>query len=86
LRSIYGPVQDTNNEWRVRTKQEIETLMKEENIDRFIKSQRLAWYGHVNMMEDNKNVKATMKWNPIDRNHVEDPKLDGRMMQKRICV
>jgi hypothetical protein len=31
-------------------------------------------------MEDNKNVKAIMKWNPIDRNHVEDPKLDGRMM------
>jgi hypothetical protein len=32
LRSIYGPVQDTNNEWRVRTNQEIEALIKEENI------------------------------------------------------
>jgi hypothetical protein len=32
LRSIYGPVQDSNNERRVRTNQEIETLMKEENI------------------------------------------------------
>jgi hypothetical protein len=42
LRSIYGPVQDTNNEWRVRTNQEIEALIKEENIVRFIKSQRLA--------------------------------------------
>jgi hypothetical protein len=28
LRSIYGPVQDTNNEWRVRTNQEIEVLIK----------------------------------------------------------
>jgi hypothetical protein len=80
LRSIYGPVQDSNNEWRVRTNQEIEALMKEENIVRFMKSQRLARYGHVNRMEDNKNVKAIMKWNRIDRNHVEDPKLDGRMM------
>jgi hypothetical protein len=32
LRSIYGPVQHTNNEWRVRTNQETEALMKEENI------------------------------------------------------
>jgi hypothetical protein len=28
LRSIYGPVQDSNNEWRVRTNQEIEALTK----------------------------------------------------------
>jgi hypothetical protein len=26
LRSIYGPVQDSNNEWRVRPNQEIEDL------------------------------------------------------------
>jgi hypothetical protein len=32
LRSIYGPVQDTNNERRVRTNQEIEALIKQENI------------------------------------------------------
>jgi hypothetical protein len=32
LRSMYGPVQDPNNEWRVRTNQEIEALIKEENV------------------------------------------------------
>ena len=32
----------SNNELRVTTNQEIEALMKEENIIRFIKSQRLA--------------------------------------------
>jgi hypothetical protein len=41
---------------------------------RFIKSRRLAWYGHVNRMEDNKNVKAIMKWNPIDRKSRGRPK------------
>jgi hypothetical protein len=61
LRSKYEPVQDTNNEWRVRTNQGIEALVKEENIVRFIKFQRLAWYGHVNRMEDDKNAKAIMK-------------------------
>jgi hypothetical protein len=59
---------------RVRTNQEIEALIKEENIVRFIKSQRLAWYGYVNRMEDNKNVKAVMKWNPFDRRSRGRPK------------
>ena len=52
----------------------MEALMKGENIVRFIKSQRLAWYGHVNRMEDNKNVKAIMKWNPTDRRSRGRPK------------
>jgi hypothetical protein len=56
-----------SNEWRVRTNQEIEALMKEENIVRFIKSRRITWYGHVNRMEHNKNIEAIMKWNPTDR-------------------
>jgi hypothetical protein len=74
LRNIYGPVQDTNNEWRVRTNRKIETLIKEENIVRFIKSQRLACYGHVNTMEDTKNVKAIIQWNPFDRRSRGRPK------------
>ena len=32
LRSIYASVQDLNNDWRVRTNQEIQTLIKGENI------------------------------------------------------
>jgi hypothetical protein len=73
LRSIYGPVQETNKKWRVRTNQEIEALIKE-NIVQFIKSQRLAWYGHVNRTENNKNVKVIMKWNPTDRRSCGRPK------------
>jgi hypothetical protein len=48
--------------------------MKEENIVRFIKSQRLAWYGHVKRMEDNNNVRAIVKWNRIDRRLRGKPK------------
>jgi hypothetical protein len=55
-------------------KEEIITHIKEENIVRFIKSRRLAWYGHVNRREDNKNVKAIMKWNSIDRRSRGKPK------------
>ena len=44
----------------------METLLKE-YIVRFIKSQRLAWCGHISRMEDNRNVKAVVNWNPTDR-------------------
>ena len=71
LQHIYGPVQDLNNEWRVRTNQEIEALIKGENTVQFIKSQRLAWYGHINRMEDNRNVKAIMNWNPTEEEEEE---------------
>ena len=72
MRSIYGLVQSKIQ--TMNTNQEIEALMKEENTVRFIKSQRLAWHGHVNRMEDNKNVKAIMKWNPTDRRSRGRPK------------
>jgi hypothetical protein len=101
ITSFVNVYKERHNEWRVRTNQEIEALIKEENIVRFIKSQRLAWYGHVNTrwfkydrddlcvnkpqfvpvifeppcrMEENKNVKAIMKWNPIDRRSRGRPK------------
>jgi hypothetical protein len=51
----------------VGTNQDIETLIKGENIVRYIKSHRLVWCGHINRMEDKRNVKAIMNWNPIDK-------------------
>ena len=41
LRKIYGPTQNKDGTWRVKTNEELETLIKYENIVRFIKSQRL---------------------------------------------
>ena len=41
------------------------------------KISEFAFYDYVNRMEDNKNVKTIMKWNPI---HTWKTKLGGRMM------
>jgi hypothetical protein len=41
LEKIYGPTQDNDGKWRIKTNEELEILIKKENIVRFIKSQRL---------------------------------------------
>jgi hypothetical protein len=51
LRKIYGPVKE-NESWRLRQNDELETIIKGENIVRFIKCQRIRWLGHIERMQD----------------------------------
>jgi hypothetical protein len=57
---IYGPVME-NNIWRIRYNEEIHTLLKGEDIVRFIKSRRIRWLGYVERMEDNAVPKRMIK-------------------------
>jgi hypothetical protein len=50
-----------NNIWRIRHNEEINTLLKGEDIVRFMKSQRIRWLGHVERMEDNTTPKRMLK-------------------------
>ena len=51
LRKIYGPVKQ-NELWRIRRNDELEAIIKGENIVRFIKCQRIRWLGHIERMQD----------------------------------
>ena len=51
LRKIYGPVKE-NELWRIRRNNELEAIIKGENIARFIKCQRIRWLGHIERMQD----------------------------------
>ena len=57
LRKIYGPTQNNDGTWRIKTNEELETLIKKENIVRFIKSQRSRWAAHVMRMDTTRTVK-----------------------------
>jgi hypothetical protein len=46
IRRTYGPVMEINV-WRIKYNEELNTLLKGEDIVRFIKSQRIRWLGHV---------------------------------------
>jgi hypothetical protein len=65
LRRIYGPTKEKDVTWRIKTNEELDHLMKHNNIINQIKAQRLSWFGHVQRMSDNRMVKKICKWIPI---------------------
>jgi hypothetical protein len=46
FRAIYGPVKE-NKLWKIRRNDELEAIIKGENIFRFIKCQRIRWLDHI---------------------------------------
>jgi len=50
-RKIYGPVKEIEL-WRIGGNDELEVIIKGENIVRFIKWQRIRWVGHIERMQD----------------------------------
>ena len=56
LRRIFGPTKG-NQIWRIKTKEELDKLIKHKNIVNYIKAQRLSWFGHVQRMSDTITVK-----------------------------
>jgi len=64
LRRIFGPTQKANGEWRLKTYEELEKAINNENIVRYIKYIRLSWLGHVERMTNERVVKTIYKWKP----------------------
>jgi len=66
LRRIIGPTKE-NQIWRIKTNEELDKLIKHNNIVNYIKAQRLSWFGHVQRMPDTRIVKKIFKWNPLTK-------------------
>jgi hypothetical protein len=64
-RKIFGPTKEANGLWRIKTNEELDELIKRENITRFIKSQRLIWLGHVERIPNEREVTRIYKWKPL---------------------
>jgi hypothetical protein len=65
MRKIVGPVQNKDGSWRIRMNYELNELIGNVDIVRFIKSRRTAWLGHVMRMNDKTAPKRILKWKPI---------------------
>jgi hypothetical protein len=64
LRKIFGPVQNEDGSWRIRTNYELNELTENVDIVRFTKS-GIARLGHVMRMDDKRTHKKILEWKPI---------------------
>jgi hypothetical protein len=65
LEKIFCPVQSEDGSWRTVMNYELNELIENADIVRFIKSRRIAWLGHVMWMDDKRTPKGILEWKPI---------------------
>ena len=69
-----GPTRSDSGYWRIKTNQEINDILKGQNIIGFIKKQRLNWLGHVERMAKDNNVQKIKRWKPMSKRPIGRPK------------
>jgi hypothetical protein len=74
LRRIYGPTKESDGTWRIKSNEELNSLIGNKNIVNYIKAQRLAWFGHVHRMADNSMLKKVYEWSPALTRSIGRPK------------
>jgi hypothetical protein len=65
LRRIFGPTKERDGTWRTKTNDELDELIRHENIINYIKAQRLSWFGQLHRMPEKRMVKKVYKWEPM---------------------
>ena len=82
LRRIFGPKRnEVTRELRKLHNEELIDLYSSPNIVRVIKLRRMRWAGHVARMGE---MSGFWWGNPREREHLEDPGVDGRIILRRI--
>jgi hypothetical protein len=76
LRRVFSPLRDeVTGEWRKLHNEELNDLHSLPNIVRVVKSRRMKWAGHVARMGE-----GSLR----ERDHWEDPDVDGRIILRWI--
>jgi hypothetical protein len=64
LMTMYGQVKSPDAAWRLQNNEELDTIIRKQNIVRQIKAKRLGWFGHVQKMEEHQITRKITKWMP----------------------
>jgi hypothetical protein len=88
LRRMFGPKRDVvTGEWRKIHNEKLTDSYSSPNIDRLIKLRSMRWAGHVaHGGKRGGGGACTGFWwgNQSERDHVEDPGINGRIILRRI--
>jgi len=74
MRKICGPTRTEDGYWRIKTNQEINNILKGQNIIGFIKKPSLNWLGHVEHMAEDNTVQRIKRWKPTSKRPIGRPK------------
>jgi len=74
LGEIYGPTKE-NEQWRIKTNEELMTKYKAPDIENVIKIRRLEWLGHVVRMNETRSIKKIFEGNLEGRRGRGPPRL-----------
>jgi hypothetical protein len=75
MRKIFGPTRRDGGYWSTKTDQEINGILKGQNIFGFIKKQRLNWLGHVESVAEDNIVQMIKLWKPVSKRPIGRPKI-----------
>ena len=75
VKGICGSINGTDDKWRLRTDNELNTLIKNQNIRNHIGSLGIGWFGHMVRTDNQRLVNKAFKWKPIGNRAVGDLKL-----------
>jgi len=85
LKRIFGPRRDkVTGEWRKLHNEELNDLYCSPNIVQVIKSRIIRWVGHAAHMGERISYTGFWWGNLRERDHLEDPGMDGRIILRRI--
>jgi hypothetical protein len=74
MKKTFGPTTQLNGLWRIKTNAELDDLIQQKNIIRFIKSQRLKWLGRVERMQKEREVTRIYELKPLACRPIGRPK------------
>ena len=74
MRKIFGPTRTDDGYWRIKTNQDINDVLKGQNIIGFIKKQRLNQLGHVERKAEDNIVQKIKRWKPVSKRPIGRPK------------
>jgi len=74
LRKIFGPTKARDGTGRIKTNDELDKLIRQKNITKYTKAQRLSWFGHLHRTSTDRMVKKVYKWKPMLTRQLGRPK------------